>query len=59
MASNLILGTMNIIGDATNPFEFKPNPSDVDEAEFEQARAEAEAGLNKLTISVRHSIIIK
>ena len=53
MASSLILGTMNIIGDATNPFEFTPNPADVNEAEFQAAQSEAAAAFQTLTIAVR------
>lgn len=56
-ASNLILGTMNIIGDATNPFEFTPNPTDVNEAEFNAAQVQAAAAFQTLTIAAAKELL--
>jgi len=46
-----VLGTMNIIGEATNPIEFEPNASDVsDQAKYNQAKSDASASMGKYTI---------
>eukprot|EP00729_Bicosta_minor_P009601 gene9601-15729_t len=52
----LVLGTMNIIGDATNPIEFMPNAADLSSlpggaASYEAARATAAAALAKYTVA--------
>ena len=55
-ATPVVFGTMNIIGDATNPIEFMPNAADLaglpgGAASYEAARATAAAALANYTIA--------
>jgi hypothetical protein len=50
MNNKLILGTMNIIGDDTNPFQFEPNPKDVN-TEYTNAVSQAGIAFDRLNIS--------
>lgn len=50
-SGSFVLGTMNIIGEATNPIEFEPNASDVaDPVKYAAAKTAASASLGKYTI---------
>jgi len=57
MASKLVLGTMNIIGDATNPFEFTPNPADVNDAEYQDAATTGSGAFNTLTVGAAKAMV--